>query len=114
MHGPGPRRKGEAICSNFTMLLHKTSKIDTFSKSDGKLLIPFTGSAAFAATKTATFDVTMRVVTDCTIAATGTDFGQSGITAAISGRSNINVTCTNTTPHNVGLDARTAGVRSDI
>ncbi|WP_208276836.1 Csu type fimbrial protein [Massilia oculi] len=71
-------------------------------------VMPFTGSAAFAATKTATFDVTMRVVADCTIAATGIDFGQSGvITAAISGQSNINVTCTNTTPYNVGLDAGT-------
>jgi spore coat protein U-like protein len=71
-------------------------------------MLPFTSGVAVAASKTATFDVTMRVVADCTIAATGIDFGQTGImTGAINGSSNINVTCTNTTPYNVGLDAGT-------
>lgn len=73
-------------------------------------IMPFTsaGAAVYAKSKTATFDVTMRVVADCTIAANAIDFGQTGvITAAISGSSTINVTCTNTTPYNVGLDAGT-------
>lgn len=70
-------------------------------------VIPF--SSAFAASpQTATFDVTMRVVADCKIAAAGIDFGTTGvITAAKSGQSNLTVTCTNTTPYNVGLDAGT-------
>lgn len=71
-------------------------------------VMPFATGLAQAGSQTAKFDVTMRVVADCTIAATGIDFGQTGvITAAISGQSNINVTCTNTTPYNVGLDAGT-------
>ena len=72
-------------------------------------VMPFTtGAAVYTKSKSATFDVTMRVVADCTIAATGIDFGQTGvITAAISGSSNINVTCTNTTPYTVGLNAGT-------
>lgn len=72
-------------------------------------VMPFaTSGLARAGSQTAKFDVTMRVIADCTIAATGIDFGQTGvITAAISGQSNINVTCTNTTPYNVGLDAGT-------
>jgi len=69
-------------------------------------MLPFTSGVAVAASKSATFDVTMRVIADCTIAATGIDFGQTGVmTGAINGSSNINVTCTNTTPYNVGLDA---------
>ncbi|WP_312511391.1 spore coat U domain-containing protein [Massilia sp.] len=72
-------------------------------------VLPFsTGVAQAAGSKTATFDVTMRVVADCTISAAGIDFGQTGVmAAAINGTSNINVTCTNTTPYNVGLDAGT-------
>jgi spore coat protein U-like protein len=72
-------------------------------------VMPFTtGAAVYSKSKSSTFDVTMRVVADCTIAANGIDFGQTGvITSALTGSSNINVTCTNTTPYNVGLDAGT-------
>ncbi|QOY92697.1 spore coat U domain-containing protein [Massilia sp. UMI-21] len=59
--------------------------------------------------KTASFDVSMRIVADCTIAATGIDFGQSQgvLTQAVTANSSINVTCTNTTPYNIGLNAGT-------
>lgn len=74
-------------------------------------LVPFaTGAAVYSnGSKNASFDVTMRVVADCTIAANGIDFGQSqGVIATkVSASSSINVTCTNTTPYNVGLDAGT-------
>lgn len=73
-------------------------------------IMPFSGAGAavYAKTKTATFDVTLRILADCTIAANSLDFGQTGvITASITGSSTINVTCTNTTPYNVGLDAGT-------
>jgi spore coat protein U-like protein len=60
-------------------------------------------------TKTSTFDVTLKIVTDCTIAAATLDFGQSqGVLAAsVNVNGTINVTCTNTTLYNVGLNAGT-------
>ncbi len=59
--------------------------------------------------KAASFDVTMRIIADCTISATGIDFGQNQgiLNQAVTGNSNINVTCTNTTPYNIGLNAGT-------
>lgn len=67
------------------------------------------GAAVYSQSKTASFDVTMKIVADCTISATGIDFGQTrGVLAsAVNGSSTINVTCTNTTPYNVGLNAGT-------
>jgi spore coat protein U-like protein len=74
-------------------------------------ILPALSSAAVYSngSKTANFDVTMTIVADCTIAANGIDFGQSqGVLAtAVSATSNISVTCTNTTPYNVGLNAGT-------
>lgn len=60
-------------------------------------------------TKTATFDVTLKIIADCTIGASPLDFGdtQGVITTAINVTTNINVTCTNTTPYNVGLSSGT-------
>lgn len=60
-------------------------------------------------TKTASFDVTMRIVADCAIAVNGIDFGQTqGVLAtAVNSSSNISVTCSNTTPYNIGLNAGT-------
>lgn len=56
---------------------------------------------------TSTFDVTMTVVANCIVAATPLDFGQAqGVLATkVSVNSSINVTCSNTTPYNVGLNA---------
>jgi spore coat protein U-like protein len=60
-------------------------------------------------TRAASFDVTMRIVANCAIAANGIDFGQTqGVLAtAVSASSNISVTCSNTTPYNIGLNAGT-------
>jgi spore coat protein U-like protein len=65
--------------------------------------------AAQAASKTATFDVSMKIVADCTISAAALDFGQNRglLTSTVSANSNLTVTCTNTTPYTVGLDAGT-------
>lgn len=59
--------------------------------------------------KSVSFDVSMRIVADCAIAASGIDFGQTqGVLAqAVTGNASINVTCTNTTPYNIGLNAGT-------
>jgi spore coat protein U-like protein len=75
----------------------------------GALVLPLASSAATNGSKTATFDVSMKIVADCTIAAAGMDFGQNQgvLTTTLSASSNINVTCTNTTPYNVGLNAGT-------
>lgn len=57
---------------------------------------------------TATFDVTLKIIANCTIAAGGNlDFGQAqGVLAtAVNVNTTVNVTCTNTTPYNVGLTA---------
>ncbi len=58
---------------------------------------------------TATFDVTLKIIANCTISAANLDFGQSqGVLAtAVNVNTTVNVTCTNTTPYNVGLTAGT-------
>lgn len=59
---------------------------------------------AVATTATTTFSVTATVVATCLISATNLDFGSyTGMQA--NATSTITVTCTNTTPYNVGLDA---------
>lgn len=76
----------------------------------GALFAPLaTQAATYSQSKTANFDVTMKIVADCTIAANSMDFGQNQgvLSAAVTANSTINVTCTNTTPYNVGLNAGT-------
>jgi len=77
----------------------------------GALALPFAAQAATYSTgsKSSTMDVSMKIVADCTIAANGMDFGQNQgvLSSALNASSNINVTCTNTTPYNVGLNAGT-------
>ena len=60
-------------------------------------------------TNTATFDVTLKIVANCVISALPLDFGQTqGVLAtAVNVNTTLNVTCTNTTPYNVGLSAGT-------
>ncbi len=59
-------------------------------------------------TATATFTVTLTLQPNCTIAASPLAFGTNGVLAtAINQQTTVSVTCTNTTPYNVGLDAGT-------
>ena len=60
-------------------------------------------------TATSNFDVSMKIVANCVIAANALDFGQSQgvLNTAVNVNSTINVTCSNTTPYNVGLSAGT-------
>lgn len=55
------------------------------------------------------FDVTMKIVANCTIAANPLDFGQTQgvLSSAVNANTTINVTCTNTTLYNLGLNAGT-------
>lgn len=59
--------------------------------------------------KTSTFDVTLTIIADCTISAAALNFGsgQGVLATAVTGSSNLSVTCTNTTPYNIGLNAGT-------
>ena len=64
-------------------------------------------TSVWAATATTTFQVTATVQATCLISATNLSFGTySG--AVANSTSTITVTCTNTTPYNVGLNAGTA------
>jgi spore coat protein U-like protein len=60
-------------------------------------------------TNTSNFDVTLKILANCVIAANPLDFGQSqGVLAsAVTVNTTINVTCSNTTLYNVGLNAGT-------
>ncbi|WP_434110166.1 Csu type fimbrial protein [Paraburkholderia caffeinilytica] len=59
-------------------------------------------------TATTTFTVTLTLNANCSISANPLNFGSNGVLAtAINQQSTLAVTCTNTTPYNVGLDAGT-------
>lgn len=61
-----------------------------------------------AGTNTAQFNVTLTLTANCAIAANALNFGSNGVlTTAISGQTTVSVTCSNTTPYNVGLDQGT-------
>ncbi|MGF6774698.1 spore coat protein U-like protein [Paraburkholderia sp. GAS199] len=59
-------------------------------------------------TATATFTVSLTLTANCSISANPLNFGSNGVLAtAINQQTTVAVTCTNTTPYNVGLDAGT-------
>ncbi|CAB3971748.1 MULTISPECIES: spore coat U domain-containing protein [Burkholderia] len=65
------------------------------------------GAAVYSnGTATATFTVTLTIQANCTIAANPLAFGSTGVLAsALNQQTTLSVTCSNTTPYNVGLDA---------
>jgi|SRR5450631_926946 spore coat protein U-like protein len=71
----------------------------------GCLALGLTSTSAFAVTTvTTTFGVTATVQATCLVSATAMGFGTyTGV--AIPTTSTVSVTCTNTTPYNVGLSA---------
>ncbi len=66
----------------------------------------FPWSGAEALTATGSFNVTVTIASTCVVtSATDMAFGTQGVLAAnVDQTSAINVTCTNTTPYNIGLD----------
>ncbi|MBR8223631.1 MULTISPECIES: Csu type fimbrial protein [Burkholderia] len=59
-------------------------------------------------TATAQFTVTLTIQANCTIAANPLAFGTAGVLAsAVNQQTTVSVTCTNSTPYNVGLDGGT-------
>jgi spore coat protein U-like protein len=68
-------------------------------------------AAAYAATATSNFQVRITINATCTAAtATDLDFGTAGVLASnIDTTSSLQVTCTNTTPYNIGFNAGVNG-----
>lgn len=67
------------------------------------LLVP--ASSAYAATANSTLGVTMTINAGCTVAAGTVPFGsQSTLQSNIDQTGTVTVTCTNTTPYNIGFD----------
>jgi spore coat protein U-like protein len=64
------------------------------------------GSGARAATATGSFNVQVIIAATCVVtSATNLNFGTQGVlSAAVNQTSTITVTCTNTTPYNIGLN----------
>ncbi len=55
---------------------------------------------------TATFLVSLTIIANCTITAAPMTFAQQGVLATnVDATSNLSITCTNSTPYNLGLDA---------
>lgn len=73
--------------------------------------LPVTGTAANYqnGSNNTTFEVTLKIVANCVISALPLDFGQTqGVLASnVSVNTNLSVTCSTTTPYNVGLNAGT-------
>ncbi|MGU2418504.1 Csu type fimbrial protein [Burkholderia cenocepacia] len=71
------------------------------------VLQPVTVAAVYSnGTATAQFNVTLTIQANCTIAANPLAFGTTGVLAStVNRQTTVSVTCTNSTPYNVGLDA---------
>ncbi len=69
-------------------------------------LFSFADSEAEALTATGSFGVQVAIAATCVVtSATTLDFGTQGVLSAnVDQTSVINITCTNTTPYNIGLD----------
>jgi spore coat protein U-like protein len=69
--------------------------------------LAFVSSPAMAATSTTTFTVSTTIQATCLVSATSLAFGTyTGLVA--DSASTVSVTCTNTTPYNIGLNSGTA------
>lgn len=70
---------------------------------------PFADAATYSnGTASANFTVSLTIQANCSITANPLAFGTTGVLgSAINQQTTVAVTCTNTTPYNVGLDAGT-------
>lgn len=98
-------------------MLRATLTRSVFSRSliaaavlSGGLLSGTSDAAVYSnGTATVNFDVTLKILANCVIAANPLDFGQTQgvLSSAVAVNTTISVTCSNTTPYNVGLSAGT-------
>jgi len=81
------------------------------SLSGALVAMPVAGTAAVYSNGNApsAFDVTLTIIANCTIAAQPLNFGstQGVLATAVSVNTTLSVTCSNTTPYNIGLTAGT-------
>jgi len=76
----------------------------------GVVLAPLADAAVYSnGSRTVNFDVTLKIIADCIISANNLDFGQTQgvLSSAVNVNTTLSVTCTNTTPYNIGLNAGT-------
>ncbi|MRX06617.1 fimbrial major subunit CsuA/B family protein [Pseudoduganella sp. FT25W] len=88
----------------------RAPRIAVIAFATASLIASLSSAAVYSnGSKTANFDVTLKIIADCIISANALDFGQSqGVLATnVTVNSTLSVTCTNTTPYNVGLNAGT-------
>ncbi|OXC76645.1 Csu type fimbrial protein [Caballeronia sordidicola] len=73
-------------------------------------VLPVANAAIYSnGTSSANFTVSLTLLAHCQINATPLDFGTGGVAeSAIDQQTTLAVTCTDTTPYNVGLDGGTA------
>lgn len=85
------------------------SAITALSLLAASATIPVGAAVYSTGTGTNPFDVTLKIIANCIISAAPLDFGQTQglLTTPINVNTTVNVTCTNTTPYNVGLSAGT-------
>lgn len=89
------------------MQLAKSVKTMLSTAAVGCITLGLAPGSAVAATATTTFAVSATVQATCLVSATPMAFGTyTGVSATAT--STVSVTCTNTTPYNVGLNAGTA------
>jgi spore coat protein U-like protein len=92
-------------------IMRHTTKQLTAAAISLVMLAPQFATAAVYSTgsKNNTFDTTVTIVADCIIAANNLNFGstQGVLATTVTANTTLSVTCTNTTPYNVGLSAGT-------
>ncbi len=90
------------------MYVKAISKSALFAAALGCLTLGFTPTSALAATATSPMAVSATVQATCVISAGAMAFGTyTGV--VLPSTASISVTCTNTTPYNVGLDGGLTG-----
>jgi spore coat protein U-like protein len=69
-------------------------------------VLPFACGGAGASTATGSFNVQVAITSTCVVnGATAMNFGSQGVLSAnVNQTSTVTVSCTNTTPYNIGLD----------
>lgn len=89
--------------------LSRLSTIATLSLLGATATIPVGAAVYSTGTNTAPFDVTLKIVANCIISAAPLDFGEAQglLSTPLNVNTTVSVTCTNTTPYNVGLSAGT-------
>jgi spore coat protein U-like protein len=85
----------------------KFSKKSVLTLFAAVVALALTSLPVAASTATTTFAVSATVQATCSVTATALTFGTYS-TAQLDNTSTVSVTCTNTTPYTVGLDAGTA------